>query len=240
MKSPLIALVTRSLASAVAPIAFLSIALSVPALAANLELAVDPAAAEPVKFVAEEIRREAAANGMTLVNEAIAPRVVLSVEKVAGAAAESYRMRVQTEAGRRIITVLGADAAGAMYGGLDVAEAIRTGTLDSLKDSDHRPHLPRRGIKFNCPLDERTPTYESNKGDAEFRNVLTMWGMNFWKAQIDELARSRYNCLSLWNMHPFPSMVRVPGYEDAALTDVVSTTERAKCPWTKRSPFGAR
>jgi hypothetical protein len=28
-----------------------------------------------------------------------------------------------------------------MYGGLDVAEAIRTGTLDSLKDSDHTPQL---------------------------------------------------------------------------------------------------
>ncbi len=40
-----------------------------------------------------------------------------------------------------------------MVGGLDVAEAIRTGTLDSLKYSDHRPHIAQRGIKFSLPLD---------------------------------------------------------------------------------------
>ena len=45
-----------------------------------------------------------------------------------------------------------------MVGGLDVAEAIRTGKLDSLKDSDHRPHIAQRGIKFSLPLDLRTPS----------------------------------------------------------------------------------
>ena len=34
---------------------------------------------------------------------------------------------------------------------------IRTGTLDSLQDSQHRPHIAQRGIKFNIPLDLRTP-----------------------------------------------------------------------------------
>ena len=215
----------------------LLVLLTASAAAASLDLVNHPATGEPGKFAAEEIRREATAKRMTLGNETNASRVVLSIEKVAGAAAESYRIRVQTEARRRIITVLGSDPTGAMYGGLDIAEAIRTGTLDSLQDSDHRPHLPRRGIKFNCPLDERTPTYESNKGDSEFRNVLTMWDLNFWTAQIDELARSRYNCLSLWNLHPFPSMVRVPGYEDAALADVVSTTERRKMSMDEKIAF---
>ncbi len=45
-----------------------------------------------------------------------------------------------------------------MYGGLDVAEAIRTGTIDSLQDSDHPPHIAQRGLKINIPLDLRTPT----------------------------------------------------------------------------------
>jgi len=146
----------------------------------GLELINAPATGDPGKFAADEIRREAIAKGMTLDGNANAPRVVLSVEKAEGAAAESYTIRVQTEGGRRVITVSGSDAAGAMHGGLDIAEAIRTGSLDSMKDSDHSPHLKLRGIKFNCPLDERTPTYENNKGDAEFRNVLTMWDMSFW------------------------------------------------------------
>lgn len=39
---------------------------------------------------------------------------------------------------------------GAMYGALDLAESIRFGTL-AAKDSDHVPHIARRGIKFNAP-----------------------------------------------------------------------------------------
>jgi hypothetical protein len=50
-----------------------------------------------------------------------------------------------------------------MYGGLDIAEAIRTGTLNTLKDSDHTPHIKKRGIKFNIPLDVRTPTYNAGE-----------------------------------------------------------------------------
>lgn len=46
-----------------------------------------------------------------------------------------------------------------MYGGLDLAEAIRTGTFDSLTDYRKSPHIAERGIKFNIPLDLRTPSY---------------------------------------------------------------------------------
>jgi len=69
-----------------------------------------------------------------------------------------------------------ADATGAMYGGLDVAEAIRTGTFDTLKDSDHTPQIKQRGIKFNLPLDVRTPTYTQREWpDSARLNVAEMW-----------------------------------------------------------------
>lgn len=48
---------------------------------------------------------------------------------------------MQNDSGRRIVTIRGADEVGAMFGGLDIAEAIRLGTLDSLKNSDHEPHI---------------------------------------------------------------------------------------------------
>ena len=44
-----------------------------------------------------------------------------------------------------------------MYGGLDIAEAIRTGTLNLLKDSRHAPHIAQRGIKLNRPPHSPTP-----------------------------------------------------------------------------------
>jgi hypothetical protein len=74
-------------------------------------------------------------------------------------------------------------------------------------------------------LDERTPTYHAHTGAAQRKNVLVMWDMEFWQAYIDAMARFRYNYLSLWNLHPFPSMVCVPGYEKVALDDVQSSTQ---------------
>jgi len=189
------------------------------AMAASLDLVNDPATGGPGKFAAEEIHREAAAKGLTLGEDAQATRVALTVEK--GDAAQSYRIRVRNEGGRRVITVRGADAAGAMYGGLDIAEAIRTGTLDSLKDSDHKPHIARRGIKCNIPLDLRTPSY-TDCSDAAQANIPVMWEREFWTALLDAMARHRYNVLSLWSLHPFPSLVKVPEFPDVALDDVWS------------------
>jgi hypothetical protein len=208
----------------------LLVALSVPASAASLELTNDSATAGPGQFAAEEIRREAAARGMTMVHAdekspAAAIHVALTVEQGGDAVAQSYRIRVQNAGGRRVITVRGTDAAGAMYGGLDIAEAIRTGMLDALKDSDHTPHIAQRGIKFNLPLDLRTPSY-SDCSDAAQANIPAMWEREFWTAFLDAMARHRYNVLSLWSLHPFPSLVKVPEFPEVALNDVWRT--RAK------------
>ena len=51
-----------------------------------------------------------------------------------------------------------------------------------------------------------------------------MWSLDFWHDFIDEMARHRYNVLSLWSLHPFPSIVKVPEYPDVALNDVMRTT----------------
>ena len=196
-----------------------------PALAANLHLTADPATGEPGRFAAEEIRREASAKGMTIAEDAKATRIVLTVDKDTKAAAQSYRIRVQNKDGRRTITVRGADPAGAMYGGLDMAEAIRTGTLDALVNSDHSPHIAQRGIKFNIPLDLRTPSY-TDCSDAGQANIPEMWEREFWIDYFDAMARHRYNVLSLWSLHPFPSLVKVPEFPEVALDDVWRT--RAK------------
>ncbi len=121
------------------------------------------------------------------------------------------------------LRVIGADAVGAMYGGLDVAEAIRLGTLTELPMAGHKPFLTERGIKFNIPLDLRTPSY-SDSGDAFQANIPEMWSLDFWREFLDEMARQRFNVLSLWNLHPFPSIVKVPEYPDVALADVWRTT----------------
>lgn len=121
------------------------------------------------------------------------------------------------------IVVSGADAAGAMYGGLELAEQISLYGLEGVKETTQNPHMERRGTKFNIPLDARTPSY-TDVCDAAQHNIPEMWSMDFWKEYIDNLARYRYNYISLWSLHPFPSMVEVPGYEDVALEDVHRST----------------
>ena len=85
------------------------------------------------------------------------------------------------------------------------------------------PFIARRGIKFNIPLDARTPSYsdDSTSGQA---NIPEMWDMAFWTRFLDEMARHRYNVLSLWSLSPFPSLVKVPEYPNVALADVKRKT----------------
>ncbi len=149
------------------------------------------------------------------------PCVVFTTTSAIGAP-QSYSLRRTNQTGRDVITVAAPDSNGAMYGGLDIAEAIRLGSLQNVVDSVHTPHIANRGIKFNIPLDVRTPSYSDN-ADAAQANIPEMWSIEFWRDFIDEMARYRYNTLSLWNLHPFPSMVKVPEFPDVALQDVQRT-----------------
>ncbi|MEX0980720.1 MAG: hypothetical protein WD577_04050 [Bacteroidales bacterium] len=121
------------------------------------------------------------------------------------------------------ILIVSKETAGLMYGGLEVAELIKTGGIESVEDQLQNPYMKVRGTKFNIPLDVRTPTY-TEPCDAAQKNMEEMWNFDFWKDYIDNLARYRYNTISLWNMHPFPSMVKVPEYPDVALDDVRKST----------------
>jgi hypothetical protein len=197
-----------------------------------------------IEFAASEIRKAYAASGASL-SEAQLERLTadpsavkiaiaadsaqsaslaasLGVPTLKGNGSQSYAIRRKAANGITTVAILGADAAGAMYGGLDIAEAIRLGSLDALANSDHAPRIERRGIKFNVPLDARTPSYSDNS-DAAQNNIAEMWSLDFWRDFIDEMARHRYNVLSLWNLHPFPSLVKVPEYPDVALDDVKRT-----------------
>jgi hypothetical protein len=120
--------------------------------------------------------------------------------------------------------IIGADAAGVMYGGLEAAEAILT--RGGLADVACNPHMPLRGTKFNIPLDARTPSY-TDVSDSAQKNIAEMWSMDFWRGYIDNLARARYNFISLWSLHPFPSLVKLDKYPDIALDDV----KRSRVKW---------
>src|SRR5688572_15747759 len=136
--------------------------------------------------------------------------------------AEGFSLRRIKNGDELQIHVFANDAAGAMYGALELAEQIRTRGVEGVSDTDRNPYMPLRGTKFNIPLDLRTPSY-SDMSDSAQANIATVWDFEFWRAYLDQLARDRYNYVSLWNLHPFPSMVKVPTYPDVALNDVWRT-----------------
>jgi hypothetical protein len=121
------------------------------------------------------------------------------------------------------ILITGADEAGVMYGALELAEQIRLYGLAGVRETTQNPYMEVRGTKFNIPLDMRTPSY-TDASDAGQQNIPAMWDFEFWQAYIDNLAKYRYNCISLWNLHPFPSLVKVPDYPEVALDDVHRST----------------
>jgi hypothetical protein len=148
---------------------------------------------------------------------------------------EGYSIRTTSDRSRTTYWVIGADAAGVMYGGLEMAEVIRVDDLVGIRNVDHNPYMAMRGTKFNIPLDVRTPSY-SDVCDAAQNNIIEMWNFDFWKDYIDNLARYRYNYVSLWNLHPFPSLVKVPDYTDVALNDV----KRSKVQWNEYYSLNGR
>jgi hypothetical protein len=185
---------------------------------AGIDVRVDPSTGGPGEFALAEIRREATAKGISLDETTDALRLSISVSQSGGQAPQSYRIERDSEA----LRVIGGDPVGAMYGGLDIAEAIRNGTLASLRATEKKPHIAKRGIKFNIPLDLRTPSY-TDVSDAAQANIPEVWEKDFWTEYLDSMARHRYNVLSLWSLHPFPSIVKVPEFPEVALDDVWRT-----------------
>ena len=120
------------------------------------------------------------------------------------------------------IVVTGTDARGAMYGGLEVADRLRMGL--PVEDQDQKPFVKKRGVKINIPLDIRTPSFDDSGGSAQ-KNIETMWDFEFWREYLDDLARYRYNVVSLWAAHPFPTMIKLEEYPDIAIDDVYYSKE---------------
>jgi hypothetical protein len=142
-----------------------------------------------------------------------------------GFADQCYAIRINKEGEKKNIYILSGETTGAMYGALDIAEAIECNTISLLTESDNSPYLKKRGIKFNIPLDLRTPSY-SDPGDAHQQNISDVWELGFWQTYFDEMAVHRYNVMTWWSLQPFPSMVKVPEFPGVALNDVWRTKEK--------------
>jgi hypothetical protein len=114
--------------------------------------------------------------------------------------------------------VLGGDANGVMYGGLQLAENLTVGGFGGSFESEESPFLLHRGMKLNLPLDRRIPTYVGRwTSNSAMKAIPHVWDLTFWKTLVDQQARHRYNVLSVWVHHPFPALVKVSDYPKVCL-----------------------
>ena len=142
-------------------------------------------------------------------------KIILKKEK--SIRAQGYKREAQGD----VVTLYVSDDAGAMYGILDLKDSLEVGR--DLTDQEFYPYLENRGVKFNIPLDARTPSY-SDASTSALLNIPHMWEMDFWHAFLDQMAVNRYNVLSLWTLSPFPSLVKIPEFPEVSLEDVKVST----------------
>jgi hypothetical protein len=174
---------------------------------------------EMVEFASGDIASALAENGATVVDKGAV--WVIAFDGIDPALAEqAYDIKVSL--GKRI-SITGGDGAGLMYGGLEVAEMIDMYGLEGVTAKTAEPYVFKRGFQFNMPLDVRTPSY-SSPGDAGVKNIENVWDIEFWHEFLDTAARMRYNNILFGSQSPFPSLVKVAGYEDVALDDVWRST----------------
>ena len=140
--------------------------------------------------------------------------------KTSGLGPQAYRLQT-TESPQKSYWALASDPNGAMYGALQLAENISFDGLTKKYDENVSPDFIQRGVKLNLPMDKRIPTYSGYMGNTSTQHaVKNVWDMKFWEEFLDQQARNRYNVLSVWVHHPFPALVKVPGYEKACLPSI--------------------
>ncbi|MDO8588716.1 MAG: alpha-glucuronidase family glycosyl hydrolase [Armatimonadota bacterium] len=114
---------------------------------------------------------------------------------------------------KKLIYIVGADARGAMYGALDVAEHVELGGwLNQVKPKIEKPSMPMRALKINLPNWDSLEIEPAWKDDWD-------WVMkpDYWRGYFRMMARNRYNVCSIWHGHPYAWMARIPKYPEATM-----------------------
>ena len=185
-----------------------------------------------IDFGIEEIAGSLSTHGIKL-QETDSPLADLIIELTQDEVIQAEGFVIKKEKQKQIINAV--DTAGLMYACLELAEQLRTHKIEDIEDISQNPYMKMRGTKFNLPLDARSPSY-TDASDPAQKNMEVVWDFDFWKDYIDELANHRYNFISCWSLHPFPSLVKLPDYPEIALDNVLQSKVR----WKEYYSLGAQ
>jgi len=117
---------------------------------------------------------------------------------------EAFQISIEN----KVVSVIGGDATGVMYGLFDIREQLESGQK-SIKSKRESPAIPFRAIKFNLPW------MSYRNGESLQIHSETVRDTNFWNEFLDMMAENRFNKLTLWSQHPFHFMVKTQKYPEA-------------------------
>lgn len=122
------------------------------------------------------------------------------------------------------ISIDGGDAAGSLYGALQLAEDINLANgIEKIESSEGSPYIEYRGQRCRVVLDLRTPSYINNSENT-WANIENSWSKDYWRGYFEVLARQRYNLVNFATVNSLASVIKVPGFEDCALDKVLAYT----------------
>ena len=111
----------------------------------------------------------------------------------------------------KVISVLGGDNRGMIYGALALAEQLRNNTnIANITAEDQSPQLEFRGIKYNLPWETYRPS------TALTQHTQTVRDLKYWEAFLDMKVENRFNVVSLWNLNPYTFMVKPSNFPEAS------------------------
>ncbi|MBN1415287.1 MAG: hypothetical protein JW973_09320 [Bacteroidales bacterium] len=115
--------------------------------------------------------------------------------------------------GRNIVLIAGADASGALYGCIELADSIqKNGKIPLTINKTDQPEMVLRGT---CVGLQKT-TYLPDRNVYEYPytpdNFPWFYDKDLWIRYLDMLVENRMNSLFLWNGHPFASLVKLSDY----------------------------
>ncbi len=111
----------------------------------------------------------------------------------------------------RLITVTGGDERGLIYGCFSLSEDVRNGIpISRITPKKEKPHVPFRAIKFDLPWDTYRHSYALDLHGETCRDTV------YWKTFLDMMVENRFNSLSLWNLHPYPYLIKSKNFPEAS------------------------
>ena len=170
---------------------------------------------EPISFGIDEIKASLKKAGLEYVEQGGQYQIEF-LPLNASLGAQAYDIKAEDKK----IQVAFGDATGGMYGALQIAEEIDfRGDIAGISSFKGAPYIQDRGFRLMPLMDARTPCYTAN-GDATRTNFEQTWDLSFWDGLFARMAKMRYNLFDMATLCAFPSVVKVPGYEQCALNDI--------------------